>query len=450
LSIIVFRDCFVAFPLADILKNGVLTEQLIRRTPFLYGQIGRFFDRMEAAGADERMHLLSRRLAPILKAAAQTPHYRQLGLPLDLAAWPYLTKEQVRDAGQSLATPGIVPPAPAATGGSTGMPLRLKRSWRAVVAEQVALDRLAEKAGAHFPAARIAVLRGDTVKDPNDSSPPFWVLRAGGRRMVLSSNHLRPQTAGTFVDALRAFAPEIITAYPSALEAFCGLIGGGGRKPVPSLRLVIASSEVLRPDVRARAASTLGVPVFDHYGQAERVNLATSETEGSFVFSGGYGVNELIYSHSDEETDYYEIVGTSLWNRAQFLIRYRTGDLAALPKGSSETQVWETALGLRPFLGVAGRASEYIETPAGVHVIGINQIPRGLEGVLQMQLVQRARDRVEIHVVPQHDLPESLREQIIRQARTKIPDTVALDLCVVDAVQRTAAGKAPLVIREVA
>jgi phenylacetate-CoA ligase len=437
----------VAFPLADVLKNGAVTEQLIRRTPFIYHQIKNFFIRMERADLQERQRLLRDRLTPILRAAAQTPHYRKANLPFELEAWPYLTKEQVRDAPESFAGPGFVPPSPAATGGSTGVPLRLRRSWRAVVAEQVALDLLAERAGAHLPNAKIAVLRGDTIKDPNDFMPPFWAFRAGGQRMVLSANHLRPQTAPAYLEALRSFSPEILTAYPSALDIFCSLIGESGN-PLPSLKLVIASSEVLQADARKRASAALGVPVLDHYGQAERVNLATSVQDGVFSFSSAYGVNELIYSHSDDETDYYEIVGTSLWNTSQFLIRYRTGDLAALPKGSSGQEVREIALGLRPFGGVAGRTSEYLEAPDGVHLIGINQIPRGLEGVLQIQFVQRVRDRVEIRVVPQQDFPDALKDRIIRQARTKIPDSVALDVCVVDAVHRTPAGKAPLVIRE--
>ena len=437
----------MAFVLADVLKNGAVTEQLIRRTPFFYHQIKSFFVRTAQAEPEERRRLLANRVRPILRAAAQTPHYSRLALPPILDAWPYLTKEQVRDAPQNVTASGLMPPAPAATGGSSGMPLRLKRSWRAVIAEQVALDLLAKEAGVRFPTARIAVLRGDTIKDPNDTTPPFWVFRTGGRRMVLSANHLRPQTVACYLDAMRSFAPDILTAYPSALEAFCGLIEASG-KPLPSLKLVIASSEVLRPDVRARTSAILGVPVFDHYGQAERVNLATSMNDGEFFFSSAYGINELIYSHSDEEADYYEIVGTSLWNTSQFLIRYRTGDLAALPKGSSDEAVQQTALGLRPFLGVAGRTSEYIETPNGVHVIGINQIPRGLDGVLQMQFVQRVKDRVEIRVVPQRDISQSLKDRIIRQARSKIPESVALDLRIVDAVHRTPAGKTPLVIRE--
>lgn len=437
----------MAFILADVLKNGAVTERLIRRTPFLYDPIRSFFIQMEGAGREERERLISGRLRSILAAAKRASHYRDLNLPEQLDAWPYLAKEQVRDAPQDFVVPNLVPPSPAATGGTSGLPLRLKRSWRAVVAEQLALDLLAEKADVHFPRAKIAILRGDTVKDPNDATPPFWVFRAGGRRMVLSSNHLRKQTAPAFVDAMRGFEPEILSTYPSTLEAFCGMIGEHG-KPIPSLKLVIASSEVLRPDVRQRASAILGVPIFDHYGQAERVNLATSVEDRKFFFSAAYGVNELIYSHADEEADYYEIVGTSLWNTSQCLVRYRTGDLAALPKGSSDEDVREIALGLRPFQWVAGRASEYIETPNGVHVIGINQIPRGLDGVLQMQFVQRVKDRVEIRVVPQYELPESLKDRIIRQARMKIPDSVALDLCVVEAIHRTPSGKAPLVIRE--
>ena len=437
----------MAFLSTDGLKHRTFTDQFFRRTPFLYHQAQDFFRCMDRAGAEERRRMLAISVKRVLRAAAQSSYYRPLKLPDDIRAWPLLSKNIVRERPNDLSPATIMPAAPAATGGTSGIPLTLKRSWRAVVAEQVALDLLARKAGVDLAQARIAILRGDSIKDPDDMKPPFWVERGGGRRMVLSSNHLCAKTVQDYFRVLRQFAPDVLSVYPSSLEALCGLIGETGA-PIPNLRLVISSSEVLRSDVRDRAAAMLNVPVFDQYGQAERVNLASSTRTAEFFFSPGYGINELVYAYSDADHDYYEIIGTSLWNTAQFLIRYQTGDLAVLPKGTVADEIDRIALGLRPFLGIAGRTSEYIETPAGARIIGINQIPRGLQGVVQMQFIQRARDHVEIQVVSERDFPQSLQDRIVRQARTKIPDSVALHLRQVERIERTERGKAPLLIRD--
>ena len=429
------------------LKNTALTEQFIRRTPLLYQQTRSFFRRMEQASLEGRRHLQKQRIQRILKKAAKLPYYREMCLPCELEAWPYVTKEDFRAISDDLAATSTLPKSVAATGGTTGIPLKLNRSWGAIVAEQVSLDLLAHRAGVNLATAKTAVLRGDTIKNPSDMTPPFWVFQAGGRRLVLSSNHLQAKTAPLYREALLEFAPEVLNVYPSSLEAFCGLIDAPG-KIIPSLKLVISSSEVLRSDIRGQASKRLAVPVFDHYGQAERVNLAQSVETGQFYFSPAYGVNELEYRQSDENYDYYEIIGTSLWNISQILIRYKTGDLAILPKNTSNEDCLLVSFGLKPFFGVAGRTSEYIETPSGAHIIGINQIPRGLEGIIQMQFIQRAKDRVEIRVIPQDGFTETLRNKILQQARTKIPDSVALDIYAVERIERTIGGKAPLLIRE--
>ena len=159
-------------------------------------------------------------------------------------------------------------------------------------------------------------------------------------------------------------------------------------------------------------------------------------------------MNELVWSHADSDFDYYAIAGTSLWNTAQVLIRYQTGDLAMAPKGTPPAEIEQICYGLKPFFGIAGRSSEYLETPDGRRLIGINQIPRGLDDVVQMQIVQRDLKGIDIYVVVKADFPGSLQDKVMERARTKIPDSLDIRLHQVDRIERTALGKAPLVVRE--
>jgi phenylacetate-CoA ligase len=430
-----------------MLKSGALTDHFFRRAPFFYTFLQSFFEEMERRDLEGRKVLQDLKLAEILRAARQTPYYRKQGLSDSIEGWPLIEKEHLRDRPEEFAGRAIAV-SPAATGGTTGIPLRLRRSWRSVVAEQVAIDLFVRKSGLDLTKAKVAVLRGDTVKESADDKPPFWVTRSAGQRLVFSSNHLKATTVPYYLEKLREFGPDVLSVYPSALEALCGVLGPG-KTAIPNLKIVFSSSEVLRPDIRERAESVLNAAILDQYGQAERVNLALSARAGEFFFQPAYGLTELRFVGGGDDHDYYEILGTSLWNTAQFLVRYRTGDLAVLPKGASAAEIEKICLGFKPFLGIAGRSSEYVETPAGERIIGINQIPRGLLGVVQMQFIQRARDRVDIYVIPQADLSPSLREQILRQTRTKIPPSVELIVHEAERLERTASGKIPLLIREI-
>ena len=179
----------------DALKRSQFGETLLRRTPLIYGNILRFFAEVEEGGpGGAPANCRSERIDKIVKVAKKTDYYRATPLSHEPNDWPRLDKEQVREAPERFYAPAALPVSPAATGGTTGAPLKLRRSWRSVIAEQAALDFLASKAGVQLGKAKVAVLRGDTVKDLNDLTPPFWSYRSGGRVLALSSHHLCAQT----------------------------------------------------------------------------------------------------------------------------------------------------------------------------------------------------------------------------------------------------------------
>ncbi len=106
-------------------------------------------------------------------------------------------------------------------------------------------------------------------------------------------------------------------------------------------------------------------------------------------------------------------------------------------------------LGILPFEGIEGRRSEYVLSPEGSRIIGINHIPRNVPDIAQMQIVQTGRTKVEIHVVPLQNFGEHAAGIILANARQKIPANMEVDIKTVDRLTRTASGKAPLVLRQI-
>ena len=257
------------------------------------------------------------------------------------------------------------------------MPLRLQRSPESVVVEQVCQDDALATLGVDARTAKIAVLRGDDIKDPSDTNPPFWIRAVGGRRLILSSNHLSEASIAAYADALRDFAPDVLWVYPTTLESLCLLLQCTGTQlHIPR---VMSSSEMLQPEVWMLAQQLLGCALVDRYGQAERVACAHAVASGSYRFVSGYAYVELIADSEDESSKFYEIVGTSLWNTAMPLVRYRTGDLVRLPREYGARELQEIAEGTRSFEGVIGRTNDVLLDASTMRVLaGINQIPRGV------------------------------------------------------------------------
>lgn len=429
--------------LARGLKALRLGDLAVRRNPVYYAEARKEIEKLCFADLGTRRAWTRGRLATALAAAQRAPYGRRAGGSLALASWPLLEKAEVRaDPGAFLASRWLV--VRASTGGTSGAPLALARSLRSVVLEQACLDRMMELLGADPREARIAVLRGDEVKDPADLRPPYWRFDAGGRRLVMSSSHLGPSTAGDYASALEDFAPEVLWAHPSSLESLCLSLRRAGR--VLRLPRVLASSEVLHAEVWSLAERTLGCELLDYYGQAERVAFAYARSPGAYRFLPGYACVELLPVEADGADVLYEIVGTSLWNGAMPLVRYRTGDLVRLPAAWGAVELEEVALGLRAFGGVLGRDGDILVSPEGVRVNCISHFQRDVANLVRIQVIQESAADVRILAQVTDAFGPADEAKLLANARKRLPGSMRVRVERAEALERTSRGKTPFVI----
>jgi phenylacetate-CoA ligase len=429
--------------LAAGLKTLRAGDEFIRRNPLVHARALALFERLDAGDFESRKRWTEERLTRLLSRAARTPYGRRVGGDRTLASWPVLEKDPVRERPGDFLTGSTWLSSPGATSGTTGTPLRLWRSLPSVAVEQAAIDLLLRRAGADPARDRFVVLRGDDLKDPADREPPFWRLDAGGRRLVFSSNHLNAATLPHFARAFEQHQPGVLHAYPSVLESFCRLLRDAGialRVPV-----TLCSSEVLSETAWPLVRSTLGTRLVDHYGLAERAALAYAFEPGHYRFLPGYAHVELHPLGEDGDAAVHELVCTGLHNELMPLPRLRTGDLARLPRGADPERV---ALGLELFLGITGRRGDYLVAPDGSVLMGIDHIPRGVDHVLRMQVIQEGPTHVRLLIVPAPGFGDADREAMLRRAAQKLPPPMSAKVELVTELRRNRAGKVPFVIRE--
>jgi phenylacetate-CoA ligase len=430
------------------MKRHVTGPTLIRRNPFFYEKARAVLEEGDGQDLAQRRAWSEEQLARTLRFARRTAYGRAVRGGDTIDDWPLLEKESLRDGQQNFIAGNRWLSAPASTGGTTGIPLSLVRSLRSVVFEQACQDRLIEQLGAD-PRARVAILRGDNIKDPSDLKPPHWIKTNGGRCLVFSSNVLNHETVGDYARALREFSPTLLCAYPTSLEWLCRLLNERGEQVrIPS---VLTSSEVLKREAWNLARDTLGCDLADYYGQAERVAFAYALEPRSYRFLHTYGHVELRPFASDQIADagrggLFEIIGTSYWNDLMPLVRYRTGDLVRLPDSWGDREIEEVTLGLRSFSGVLGREQEILVCPKGVRLTGIDHIPRDVSHILRIQVIQENLNDVRILVLPAAGYSERDAAQLLQNARAKVPDSMHLRIETAQWLERTPRGKTPLVI----
>jgi len=428
-------------------RQSRMIDDAVRYHPWHYRRVRRLRRRYAKEDPSGQARIRNELLRRALAWASETPHGRETAGGGRLADWPLLEKTALRDRPAAFRLRRLIA-LPASTGGTTGLPLQLWRSPRCIAAERALLDHHLEAAtGLTFRDARIAVLRGDNVKDPSDHRPPFGAVVQQGRRLLLSSQHLGGDTVAWYADTLRAFAPDILWIYPSTGEALVRLLRRAGL--TLRLPLVLSASEMLSETARTWLAKTLHARVIDYYGLAERVALAFSTHPGCYRFDPVYGTVELLplAEPGPDEMAVAEIVATGHWNDAMPLVRYRTGDRILCHPGTDATALMEVATGARPFRALLGRAGDYLLSPRGEVLVGIDHLPREINNILRLQVIQETLNQVEIRVVPAPGYGPSDREQLEHNLRGKLPDDMSVQIVEDRPLRRSATGKTPFVIR---
>ncbi len=384
------------------------------------------------------------RLRALLQTCARhVPYYRELfaRLKLDPAAMdpreilslvPPLEKSVVRGAPEQFlnrSVPRWLLRA-AHTSGTTGTPLNCYRDLFSINFEHAMIWRQWRWSGFGFADRRVT-LRGELVVPTSRMQPPFWRLNGAENQLVMSSYHLGPATAPVYLRALDQFRPDAIEGYPSAVFLLARAIGQAGRSPFP-VKAVFTSSETLLESQREVIERVFRCRIYDLYGNTERTAaLGTCEHGTCHVFED-YALVEFLDLPSGEK----EIVGTSLFNHAYPLLRYRSGDVAEPGGGPCPCG--------RPFRAVrsiTGRVESYVWTPEGRAVGRLDHIFKGTANIAESQIVQETLSRVVIRLVADPGFTPHDADLVLRHARERLGPSMQIELEHVDKIPRTANGK---------
>jgi phenylacetate-CoA ligase len=244
----------------------------------------------------------------------------------DLPKIPTTTKDMLRKTPMAdLVATGADPARldVVRTSGSTGSPLRILRGPREVAWHRAAGLRIFRELGFRWTdrTLEIRALAGPTyLVQSLGLAPKRWVS-------ILDTPEAQMQ-------ALLDYRPHVVCAGAGTLHDLAlTILAARVTPPVP--RLIISDSEPLRPDTRALVRRALGVAPLDVYGLVELSNFAwqCEERSGLHVSADTHLVEVLADDGPAAPGTPGRIVCTDLLARTMPLLRYETGDRAALASG---------------------------------------------------------------------------------------------------------------------
>lgn len=327
------------------------------------------------------------------------------------------------------------------TSGTTGSPLDVFRSMDSVLWENAFIHRHWQWSGFQ-EGMRRATLRGDAIIPLGRQVAPFWLENRVEHQLLLSTRHLNPATAGGFADALEAYQPYLLQAYPSAAFVLAQALERADRKL--SVPWVFTGSEMLYAYQRELIEARIG-RVMDFYGMAERVAFASECEHGNLHVNTDYSYVEILDENDQPTLGEGVVVGTTFHNHLMPLVRYRLSDRTRWKAGVCQCG--------RPYPmiePIAGKFEDVVYGSAG-NVVSPSIITFAFKGVSHIeasQVAQVAPGRWEIRIVPGKAYSEADGRLLLHNIHALVDAQVEANLVVVHELGRTAAGKFRWVVNE--
>jgi hypothetical protein len=210
--------------------------------------------------------------------------------------------------------------------------------------------------------------------------------------------------------------------------------------------LAITSGETLLASQRDTIERAFGCRVFDQYGCTELAFFAAEGACGRMHLSPDYSVLEIVDDAGNPLPPGRSghVIGTSLINDAQILLRYRVGDVATL-----DPDACGCGSPLPVLRSVEGRAMNAIVLPDGHRLYRIGDVASRIPSVKQCQVVQEEIGVFTIYVVAAPGFGKAEAEQVAANFGASV-GKANIRVEVVDRIRRGPGRKCASVISRVA
>lgn len=395
-------------------------------------------------------------LKPLLQAAArQAPFYRESWSAShkaaaeagDLAGLPLLEKEPLRAHPEAFLRQDMQPKSVQKflTSGSTGTPITayytIPELRRSLALREV---RSARWAGVSFAMPR-ATFSGRMVEPNPDSRGPYYRFNLAERQAYLSPFHLRPDTAGFYLDAIRRHRIQWLTGYAVSYYLLGRFILEQGLD-VPPLKAVITTSEKVTPEMREVLQAAYRCRVYEEYSTVENALFASECEQGRLHLSPDVAVVEILRADGSpcDPGEVGEVVATSLSRTYQPFIRFRLGDLAAwdnepCPCGRQMPVIKE----------VVGRIEDVVIGPDGRQMVRFHGIFVDQPHIREGQIIQESFDRIRVKIVPLDGFSLEDETDIKNRIRQRLGNAVNVIVEPAASIPRGPSGKFRAVICEI-
>jgi phenylacetate-CoA ligase len=368
------------------------------------------------------------------------PYYTELfnGISFDpfkfsdfdqMKAIPFLTREIILNNFDKLISTSKIKNGyyEAATGGSTGLPLKFYLDYDSIYKENAFIYYYRSKLGYEFR-DKLTTFRQVEFGDK------LWKFNPMYNEMIFSPLKLSVVTIRDYVQKIDEFGPHYLNGYLSAIFYFAKLME---QYEIPvnfKLKGIFLISENPDPNQRNFIEQFFNVKSLTFYGHSERAVIAEEIMRNEYLFDPYYGYTEQIHI----ENNIYAIVGTGFLNHKMPFIRYKTDDVCFpcnehyLIKGKRNSTI-----------GLYGINDEFIRSTAFLLRSPV------FKNIITYQFIQHEKGKADLLMIVNKHFQMSEMGSIRKEINYQTKGVINLKIKIVDSLILSPRGKYQMFISNI-
>lgn len=362
----------------------------------------------------------------------------------DLIKLPYLTKEEV----QNNYPKGIVAPQvdipkcwTPHTSGSSGKPLTIVYDKKAEDFEKACDLRPNLSCGQGLFDKWVVITSPISIQ--HKTLDKKWFQRFG----LFSQKYISLfEDTTKQISILEKLQPEVLDGYSSALYLIAKELKASGNNKIKP-KIVFGTSDMLTTEMRNVISSAFDAEIYDQFGSVEMGRTAWECPKHT-----GYHIDmEAVVMEFIKDDEHVapgergEIVYTNLYNHAMPFIRYQIGDV-----GIATDEKCACGRGLPLMKIIEGRKDDFIKVPNGrVFPPTIWIIILMCYNIESYKVIQEKLDYITIKIIPKSNFDQTSIADIKNKAKDVLGHEVAINIEIVDEIQREKSGKMKAIVSKV-
>jgi len=449
----------IYYKMPVLVQNGIFsiygwTLSRRRYNRFFYDHLARLME-MEWWSSEQIEEYQNQRITEIVRHAYGTvPFYRKWydehGIDVDrinsisdLNKLPVLTKNIAKANQHEMISSAYKRGSlfRVLTSGTTGTPLNIYQTPEGMAYQWAVWWRHKSRFGLTLKDRELTFGARVSI-DQGQWRPPYWRHDYFNNRSYLSTYHFKKKSIDDIVTYLNSTHFDFFSGYPSAMYALASLMDEAGLRLYNRPKYVVTGADALLPNYELLLRRVFGAPVTEQYGMAEFAGNMSKCQHGKFHVDFECCHVEAL---PREGSDCHSLVLTGWGNYAMPFIRYEVGDYV----GSADSGC-DCGRKTQCFSSVEGRLEDYVLTPDGRKLIGMNQVFEYAENAREIQIYQTNCNGIEFKIVPERGFGDRDKNALIREFRRRAGEDMEISFSMVDELERSSTGKLKAVVSRVA